>query len=323
MKYIALIVVTIILFNGCCCGPEEKYYNSAQINNVLIDSNDTIHIMVNETFNDKKHCLKQSIDKSWIYTNMKNCTNLISNENIKYNSNNIKITDISNSIIFEDILPTISEIENTSGISLPNSNFKYMPMKKVDYNKWDRKTNILVVGVNKEIDKYGSNYYSNIYYFSVIKKDDNWLINKIYETNKINSDIGLTNDNLYINFEHIYGSFNFNSIFSVGSREILGYLPFNSTGDNIIPIDDYKVFVKIDNEITVKKVFGDIYPEVFSEKISDVIYTKYSTTYFFDNDNIHIFYNEDSANGDYFNYISYSKENPSTPLYEQKIYWKE
>jgi hypothetical protein len=313
---------TAIFLNSCCCGPEEKYYNSAQLNNILIDNNSTVHIIVNETFNDKKHCLKQNIDRNWIYTDMKDCTNLVSNENIKYSSNNIKITDINNSLIFEDILPTITEIENTSGISLPNNDFKYMPMKKTDYNKWDRKTNILVVGINKEKDNYGETLYSNIYYFSVIKQDNNWIINNIYETNKINYDIGLANDNLYINFEYIYGSFNLSGILSVGSNEIVGYLPFNSTNDNTILIDEYKSFIKIDNDITVNKVFGNIYPEIFSSKLQNLVNNKYSITYFFDNDNIHIFYNEDSAKGYYFKYVSYSKENPSTPQYEQKIYWK-
>lgn len=336
MKYLTflIIIITTSLFQGCCCGPDsdKKYFNAASVQNILVDSNNSIHVILEETMNEKKHCLKQNINRHWKYIDMTNCIKLKSDENISYSLNKVIIKDKNNSVTFEDILPTILNVENITGISLPNNHFKYMPLKNRDYNQWDRKTNILVVGVNKEVDRYGHYYYSNIYYFSVVKDGENWLTNKIYETGRINSGIGLDNDNLYISYVPLYGAYslfndnipNHNGLHSVGAQMILGALPFNATETENIVLEEYKYIVKDNNGITVKSLFPDIYPLELAETlrfINDESH-KYETVPFYENNLMHVFYTSDSMKGEYFKYELYSKENPTVPQYEQKIAWE-
>jgi len=311
-----------IFLNSCCGDCDNKYYNSMTLKSILTDDNGTIYLKYGQSFNDKVGCIKQNKDYSWQHIDISICNNLIPKENIEYISNKIIITDKNNSVVFEDSLPTISEVENSIGFSLPNNHFKYSPLEQPYH--WDKKSHLLVVGTNKEQNQYDVYLYSNIYYFSVIKNDDSWIVNKIYESGSVDYAIGLDSNKLY----PFAGLVFFNN-------EITQETPFRKYGSNNELLCDIPVpnngnmpyenicLEKTDDEIVSKELFGEIVSSDLKQYTNNEDYYKYPSIYFFDKyNNMNIFYNNDDMKGEYTMYKIYSKDNPTTPLYEQKIPWK-
>lgn len=229
------------------------------------------------------------------------------------------IMDKNSSLLFQDTLPTMTEIENSIGFNLPNNHFKYSPLEQTYH--WDRKSHLLVVGVNKQQTKDNKYVYSHIYYFSVIKNNDSWIVNKIYESSSVDYAIEFNSNKLYP----------FASLFF--RNETTQKTPFRKYGSNDellcdipVPNNENKSYKNIclektDDEIVSKELFGEIVSSDLKQYRED--YYKYPSIYFFDKDNnMNIFYNNDDMKGEYTMYKIYSKDNPTTPLYEQKIFWK-
>jgi hypothetical protein len=287
------------------------------LKSILTDENGTIYLKYGQSFNDKIACIKQNSDYSWKHVNIEICNNLILDENIKYVSNNLIIVDKNGSSLFQDTLPTMAEIENSIGFNLPNNHFKYSPLEQTYH--WDRKSHLLVVGVNKQQTKNNKYLYSHIYYFSVIKNNDSWIVNKIYESGSVDYAIEFNSNKLYPFASLVF----FNN-------ETTQETPFRKYGSNNellcdipVPNNENICLEKNDDEIESKELFGEIVSSDLKQYRYNKDYEQYPSIYFFDKDNnMNIFYNNDDMQGEYTMYKIYSKDNPTTPLYEQKIPWE-
>jgi len=308
----------LISFSGC----QNIYYDSVFVKEFVSDSNGSLIIKLQKLRSSEEKCIKQDKEHKWYFVDLDQCS-IKDKEYITYKENEVFVTDETNQLLFKDTLPTLQEVENEVNISLPNAHYKYMPLKSRVFN-WDRKTNILVVGTDTKKDEFQEYHYSHIYYFSVIKNIDSYSVEKIYETDSISYDIGLKNDNLYINLESLYGVFDANGALDISSnKKLLCYLPFESKNNDTIDLREYKCIVAFDNNISVKNIFPELYPKEFIDNIANRGTLKYEKNYIFQDNYLHLFYMEDKAKGKYINYALFTKENPTTPLYEQKIVWEE
>jgi len=222
---------------------------------------------------------------------------------IEYKNNKVIEKDIeTNQTIFEDILPTAEDIADKFSIDLlDNYSFKCHIFKTNQY-KWDRDKYICTIAQNMH-----NGSYDDYYAFYVFKKNNNWNMQRIERNSSIESE-----SSSFVEADYLF--------------------PFYGSLDGRVTLctDSLYCFLfdKKNNSIEFKKLFGEIYPKEYY-KFLGYNHTKillHLFTFTFDKDkNMYLFYNDsDSIKNkkyDYYLFSFFKKDNPSKPLYTQKIEW--
>ncbi|MBA1437852.1 MAG: hypothetical protein FAF05_02495 [Epsilonproteobacteria bacterium] len=348
MRYISLLLMLfiVIVFNACDNLDEgRKFYNyTFNLASQIVKYDDKLYFRYYENnkdqpFNETNTSLLYEFNdqnKSWYQIASKNDTNvsilndytmskiqdlynLFDEENIinttqyiVFNENKATIKDIDTNETVESItLPSAYEVASNLSLSIVNGVYKveYKPFIETQY-VWSKKRYIMFFATNKERNYSGAGgYYDRYtgYYISILKNDNNSWEYELLDT------------------KHNY---------NIDEHNIGGHTYLSFDGKASIYYQDGKYITLNDNKISIKKLFGQLYNKEFENTIHSIynfgsmeIYNGNHGTYTFDEKgNMHLFYNkrEDiiNKNYDYFWYAYFEKENPSTPLYEQKIPWK-
>ncbi len=364
MKHIlALIICIMFISSGCSTPVPGRYYHPVVVPSIYKDNNNKLYFEYmagqNEyAYPDRNISNKKLIlyefnenNKSWrkIATKKDNDIVVISKEHnlsqinrlfknvllsrsgdvlkhitrtqfVSYKNNIATIKD-TNETIFTQILPTIDDIQNSINENFDNSEITYMPMVTGQYN-WDQKSHLASICKDKYKGKY-VDQCEDIVIFLLMKNDTNWNISRVvsykehFKPNKYESP-PLYRTNL---FDQSYYAIASTFDKKIGRCILVSYSTAYAAHK--------ECFVKKDDNIKLKKLFGEIYPIEYKNML-DKIYEDNvgrAYNYTFDEDgNMHLFYNkkEDIVNDnyDYFWYGYFEKKNPTKPLYEQKIPWE-
>ena len=238
---------------------------------------------------------------------------ILDTSTVTYTNDTVTVKE-NDTIVWEDNLANISKIEEALGFILTDYLIKYTPFRVGKNFSWDRKTHIVSVAVDKE--ECSEDFcFNTIYYLSAIKQDNEWNINLIYKNNNIQnklraSDMHHVKNNIFdrsfnkkefINIRRISTSKNESFCFSEYNRikeQKEGYCLVD-TNSTIVKYEN-KSIVEIENNVRIELAF-------------------------YHNDNYHVFYNLNSRHkdrGKYLLYEMYTKENPTIPVNQQKIYWE-
>ncbi len=338
----------ILILGGGCTPPPERYYQSFATFPIYEDNNKLYFLDQNNKnlyeFND--------INKTWVKIAIKkdNNTQIISNkynnsfvdnlydilalpanglinisttEYITYNDNIATIKDIdTNETIYTQTLPTLHDIQKSVNENFTNSEIAYIPMVTGMYY-WDQKTHLASICKNKYKDDH-VDMCEDIIIFSLIKDDTNWSIDRVVSYKEYfkpdqYEDIPLYRSNLFDRYYPLAKTFDK----KIGRCFLVSY-------GNAYSVHQ-ECFIKENSNIKLKKFFGEIYPIEYLQMLDKIyednlIMYEYTYNYTFDEQgNMHLFYNkrEDIINNNYnyFWYGYFTKENLTTPLYEQKIPW--
>jgi len=236
---------------------------------------------------------------------------------VVYEKNKIYLKNDANITIFTDTLPTNEEIIKNLNIPIVNGyNIKYMPFLTKQF-EWDRRKHIISIATDKRKSE-GTRFEYKLYYAYVYKDGSNqWnyqLIDDKY------SYLRMANEIKSANIPH----------HSLDGRANLcfDYYPITNNLNAKEPFRT-RCFILENSKVYLKDLFGEIY-NIEYKNMLDSIYTDVNDkqyNYTFDNKgNMHLFYHkrEDivGKNYDYFWYGYFTKDNPTTPFYEQKIYWR-
>lgn len=347
MKYLNLILITIIttsIFNAC--GPNDrKYYNtSSAFSPSMITNNDKLYFQYysgnnkgltedrNEsllfefnslthkwnkvasrrnsqiqTLNDFNSSKAKELYKPFDIKDIKNIIAVGKSEYITFDNQIATVKNIdTNKTIFTQTMPITSDILDYLSLAHNSIDYvEYLPFITKQY-EWDRKRYIIMAATNKNKNSNHTQYFISAYY-----NNNSWdyhLIDTKYDqyTSNTNTNIG---SHIHISLD---GKVNLEGMYNT----------------------QFYVLNKTSNQIELKELFKDIYSKEFSQIIKSIYlfagnehYTGSSGNYYFDSKgNMHLFYRkiEDirSNNYDYFWYGYFEKENPTIPLYEQKIVWE-
>ena len=327
MKYILNIIIILFLFQGCHMPWDEEstIYKNFHFQSFFVDTDNSMILRYQyNSSDDEKYIQFNSTSKKW-EERISKTNNQISQEVISFINGKTIIENKEGTIVFELIPPTIQEIENTTGISLPNSMAYYNLFKSAKEYKWDRTTYIVNIGIEKEKrDKNSDSYtFTEVHCFSLSFNDVNDIWTIVY--------VGKRPDLTYDEGSYYYED-DLNISVDETDTETWSHRKFidSHTISLCHNWTESKCFVKSDNNsIELKKLYGEILPTEYKITLDKLYKTKAfrspsPSLYFFDNNlTMHIFYNDvENAKGKYFKYRMYKKENPTVPLHEQKIYWK-
>jgi len=317
-----LINFFIILFITACSpdgGTSNNTYKFFVFKDFFTELDDSIVLEYKYNFSDAVKYIKLNTGNNKWEATSKNVANPISQEVISFVNNKTIVKDENGTIVFELTPPTIQNIENSTGVNLPNSMAYYNLFKSGKKYKWDRKTYIVNVGIEKaKRDNNSDSYtFTEVHCFSLVFDDinDSWSIVYIGKRPDIVNGFDYYEDDLNLYFTNKYRKFIDGNI---------------SLCHNWAVSKDERCFIKnIDGTLELKKLYGEILPIEY-KIVLDELYDRKTfrvpapSLYFFDTKyNLNVFYNDvDNAKGKYFKYLMYAKENPTILLHEQKIEWK-
>lgn len=311
-----LINFFIILFITACSpdgGTSSNTYKFFVFKDFFTELDNSIVLEYKYNFSDVIKYIKfNTTNNNWEETS-KNIINPISQEVISFINGETIIKDENGTIIFELTPPTIQDIENSTGINLPNAMAYYNLFKSGKKYKWDRKTYIVNIGIKKaKRDNNSDSYtFTEVHCFSLVFDDINASWSIVYIGKR--PDVVYEDDlNLYSNNQH--------------RKFIDGNI---SLCHNWAVTKDERCFIKnSDSTLELKKLYGEILPIEYKTVLAKLYTTKAFRTpspslYFFDTKyNLNVFYNDiENAKGKYFKYLMYERKNPTVAQYEQKIAW--
>jgi len=243
---------------------------------------------------------------------------------VLYDKNSVSLKDIfSRKILFVDTLPTNEEIISNLNIPIVNGYaIKYMPFLTKQF-EWDRKKHIISIATNKRKSERGGFKYK-LYYAYIYKDDSNkWNFQPIDDkySYKFNEGDGIGAENSIRNATIPHHSLD-------GRANLcLNYAFAND--DNGNELRKNRCFVLENGKVYLKDLFGEIYNIEYKNMLDNIYKNvrRRNYNYTFDSKgNMHLFYNkrEDIVNDNYnyFWYGYFTKDDPTTPLYEQKILWR-
>lgn len=336
MKLLILLIsfATAILLNSCCgdCQDKNRYYQSVITSNVFKDSNGSLYFMydIENIYKNKNNQWNKLLEQNSTYVpkfllhnaTIKDSSIDINNTTkLLFNNQNVFLKE-NNKTIFEDTLPLNDEIINNLNIEIKNGyKVEIMPFLTMQY-AWDKKKYIISIATDPIQDEHSraTHYKYKVYYAYLYKNFDVWNYQLIDDVHS-----------------YIYKSEHINTMTdSIIPRHSLGgkanlcfshyYLGDDSDGNGKFK---QRCFVLENDTVKLKDLFGEIYLKDYKSMLDstykDNINSAYNYT-FDEKGNMHLFYNkkEDIKNGnyEYFWYGYFEKENPNTPLYEQKIPWQ-
>lgn len=239
------------------------------------------------------------------------------------------IKNSDNAVVFEQSIPSISDIESQTDIPLPNAEAYYNYFRTGNDYRWDRKTIIIKVGINKITDKWNRSSFTGIHSFLAEYNDINslWNVKHLHswsgDFNTASLDLKKSS-NFYSSYSKSgwgYRTF-VNANISLCHQQDGGYDdPYNTS---------IKCLVKHENgEVSLQKLFGEILPVQYvyvllgMEEAGKLRNGPATSRVFFDEkQNMYVLYNDtEEAKGKYFYFEMYKPDNPTVAQHKQKIYW--
>jgi len=327
-------LATVILLNSCCgdCQNKNRYYQSVITSNVFKDSNSSLYFMddVGNIYKNKNNqwnkLLEQNLTSAPRFflhnsTIKDNTIDINNTARLLFNNQNVFLKE-NNKTTFSDTLPSDDKIVNNLNIVITNGyKIEIMPFLTMQYN-WNKKEYIVSIATDPIQDGHCNIdcYKYKVYYAYLYKSLDVWnyqliddIYSDIYKGEHVNTmtDANIPRHSLdgkaNLCFSHYY----------IGD---------DSDGNGKFK---QRCFLLEDNMVKLKDLFGEIYPYNYKSMLDAIYKDNINNIYnytFDSHDNMHLFYNkkEDIKNENYkyFWYGYFEKDNPTTPLYEQKIPWK-
>jgi len=311
--YYVLLILSLAILNSCSPFGETNNEKRINISNFYINDAGDLEI----EFTKSKTAVRRAslLEGKWISSDNKETT--LNKDSISYQENTVIVKNNGKIIFKDDNLPTIKVIEEAIDILLPNARIYYIPFRVEKYFTWDKKTHIAFIRTDIEQKVTDLNRYS----FALIKQEDRYSIqkmDKIVFGQITSANIAYIND---INDKITRLSLSSKASFCNIDSNFIVYRP-----TNYAQLLEIECFVREDNTIVAKKLFGDLYPIEYYTGITnryEEIQNTPAEQYFFDEeDNMHLFYTKEAHIGEYYNYEMYTPDEPLVPKYEQKIYWR-
>lgn len=311
-----------ILFLGCSDETSDRSKERAKLfymhgTNLNKDGNIVIRYNKNHIEEDGYQCSELLVDK-WQKSEV--CHNNDFNITIE----NGIATYVKENKVTKEKLPTMEEIANILDVAFKKSDIKYIPFLDAKNHTWDYRTYLASVGKNRieNCNKGDSICYEKVYYVQIEKKEDIWDIRTIFRADTQGK---RSSGELYI-YEKIDSRYmrthildNYRSLVPISFKQSTalcdmgtGYeYCFIRKEGRILRIQFAKLYTEYLNQISIQM-------HAYLGGIDDV------RSFLFDEkDNLHVFYNDlDKLDGKHFLYEMYTKENPETPINQQKIYWE-
>ncbi len=324
-KFIKLFPVFLVTCLVSACGPSGHRYKHFSFDEFFYDDTDalTISYEANRVYypDAVKKYIKLNTDTYQWETSTSTGRYLADEQIATFGKTIIKNSD--NAVIFEQSIPSISDIESQTGISLPNAEAYYSYFRTGNDYRWDRKTIIINVGVNKKTDDRGDNYFAGKHSFlaEYDKINSLWNIQHLGEF----PDDRLYSDNLEIDYAGIKS---WGNGFFVDSNITLCQSWLEDDTAGLIFDKSIKCVVKYDNgEVSLQKLYGEILPVQYADVLSGLddkgrLRGPAPSRVFFDeNLNMYVLYNHtEEAKGEYFYFEMYKPDNPTVTQHKQKIY---
>jgi hypothetical protein len=240
------------------------------------------------------------------------------------------IKNSDNAVVFEQSIPSISDIQSQTDIPLPNAEAYYNYFRTGNDYRWDRKTILIKVGINKKTDKWGENSFTGIHSFLAEYDEINSLWN-IKHLGKVPGNRGNSAD-LNVNHPSNFSLFTASSaanIFFINSNPSLCHRWLVDGTYSLVYNKLIKCLVKYDNgEVSLKKLYGEILPAQYvdvllgMEEAGKIRNGPAPSRVFFDEkQNMYVLYNDtEEAKGKYFYFEMYKPDNPTVAEHKQKIY---
>ncbi len=230
--------------------------------------------------------------------------------------NGVKIKQLdSNALVEQYLLPSLYDTVSNLGISYNTfEKIEYYPLFNHTYNS-SKKEYLALLFFDKQRVQAGDKY--NYYYATIKFKNNSWNYNiikkgsiqNIHEyRNNLNQNLSLT--------------------FNDGNLTVSYDTNFYDTDSNyqIIMEDGNISFVTPSDLKNKKNIYTQIIEKNYYFREDAHYFGNYGVSTFDEKGNMHLFYNKrddiKNENFDYFWYGYFTKENPTIPLYEQKIPWK-
>ena len=315
---LSVIIISICLAAACCgCGPPiyQIYFDQ-----LFYDDQDVLVVgyraFENNPDNITKFAKFNTDTYKWEASDV--AKKVIVDEEITTAKGKTIVKNGDGAVLFEQPIPSISDIESQTNILLPNPQVYYEYFKSGKNYPWDRKTIIINVGINKKVDDDGYYNFSNFQSF-LAEYDE---INSLWNIKHL-KEIAAERER-YFDGSNVLGTIEkqlfFNSDISLCHRQ-----EFDDESAYIYD-NSLKCFVKYENgEISLQKLYGEIMPAEYSGTIKKIYESNdkdYPRVYFDKNQNLYAFYNNtDEAKGKYFYFEMYKPDNPTVAQHKQKIYW--
>jgi len=316
--------MSICLAAACCgCGPPiyQIYFDQ-----LFYDDQDVLVLgyraFENNPDNITKFAKFNTDTYKWEASNV--AKKVIADEEITTAKGKTIVKNGDGAVLFQQPIPSISDIESQTDILLPNPHVYYEYFQSGKDYRWDRKTIIANVGINKEVT---GDYYDFTKIHSFLFEYDE--INSLWNIRHLRQ---LTpKSSLYYGGTDHSSNSEISSIDSISRQKLyvnsnislcqswVGKDTFEGIYDNSI-----KCLVKYENgEISLQKLYGEIMPAEYSGTIKKIYEsTDFPRVYFDKNQNLYAFYNNTKeAEGKYFYFEMYKPDQPTLAQHKQKIYW--
>ena len=312
---LSVIIMSICLAAACCgCGPPiyQIYFDQ-----LFYDDQDVLVLGYRAFENNPDDITKfakfNTDTYKWEASDV--AKKVIADEEITTVKGKTIIKNGDGAVVFEQPVPSITDIESQTDILLPNPYVYYEYFQSGKDYLWDRKTIIVNVGINKKAidDDYN---FTNIQSFLVEYDERNSLWNikhlkeiaaereRYYDGSNV---LGIIEKQLF-----------FNSDISLCHRQV------SNDESAYIYDNSLKCLVKYENgEISLQKLYGEIMPAEYSGIIKKIYDSAdFPRIYFDKNQNLFAFYNNtEEAKGKYFYFEMYKPDQPTVAQHKQKIYW--
>ena len=317
-KFIKLsaVIMSICLAAACCgCGPPlyQIYFDQ-----LFYDDQDVLVLGYRaheDNPDDITKFAKLNTD-TYKWQTSEVAIKVIADEEISTSDGKTIIKNGNGAVVFEQPVPSISDIENQTDISLPDPKVFYEYFRSGNDHQWDRKTIIANVGINKQVS--GETYeFTSLHSF-------------LAEYDEINSLWNIQHLREIIPKESSYwDNSSFTSMWTkklfVDSSIALCQSWVEEDAFEGIYDNSIKCLVKYeDGQVSLQKLYGEIMPAEYSDTIQRLYDSAdYPRVYFDKNQNLYAFYNNtEEAKGEYFYFEMYKPDNPTVAQHKQKIYWE-
>lgn len=319
IRKIYFLFATIVFVLGCTNGMTDRGRAMSKLTHmysVSLNSNGNFVIRYAKYLNEND--------------DMYQCSELMNGEwkNTKCPSNNDLNITIENGIAHyikqgiekKEKLPDKAEITDTLGIAFDKADIAYIPFVDGENHTWDYATYFVSIGVNGEQCADDTLCYERLYHIQLEKKNDLWDMKLIL------TDVSDEDNN--IGEIYLYNTIDIRGMTSPFRQELSSLMPISFKKST--PLCGLRYcFVRQDGYI-IRKHFNTLYSEYLDPIFDIQMYKDLGgiddlRSYFFDKeDNLHLFYNDfENLTGKHFIYEKYTKDSPTTPVSQQKIYWKE
>ena len=327
---LSVIIISICLAAACCgCGPPlyQIYFDQ-----LFYDDQDVLVVgyraFENNPDNITKFAKFNTDTYKWDASDV--AKKVIADEEITTAKGKTIVKNGDGAVVFEQPVPSIFDIQSQTDIPLPNAEAYYNYFRTGNDYRWDRKTILIKVGINKITDEWGDNRFTGIHSFLAEYNDINSLWN-IKHFGKVPGNEGDSVD-LNINHPHNFGSLSGYSAnrFFINSNPSLCHRWLVDGTYSLIYNKLIKCLVKYDNgEVSLQKLYGEILPAQYVDVLLGMKEAGKirngpapSRVFFDEKQNMYVLYNNtEEAKGKYFYFEMYKPDQPTVAQHKQKIYW--